>query len=604
MKISYSGSSVEEEFRKKSRILIVVIGLLFAAILLGLFNMQILKRRQYEEQAASNRLRFMEIRAPRGRIMDRNRVILADNRPSYSIVVIPEDITDIKTIAPNLAKLLGSDPKEIEDKFTKALSKPFEAAYIARDIPFEKMARVEMELVNLPGISIEAESERDYVYSDLLSHTLGYLGEISDKELKDPDKANYRKGDLVGRSGVEAACEKDLRGIKGQIAFEVDAKGRKLRIVRERPPQKGKDIVLTIDSRLQAKARDALGDKTGAVVVMVPSTGEILAMASSPSFDPAIFLTPMTSAMWKEVVDNPKHPLENRALRGQYAPGSIFKVLISFAGLKEGVIKPEQTVFCSGKFSLGNRDFMCWKKTGHGNVNFLKGLGESCDIYFYTKGLELGIDRIARYAIDMGFGRKTGIELNDTTGIIPSREWKMKRFHKGWLHGETVNASIGQGYVMVTPIQVAKVMSAVVNGGKVMVPHILTSTPQKVEMLLNLPDSQLNIIKNALKHVVEGDRGTAKVLQDPMFSIGGKTGSAQVAKVIRSKRGDESDIPYKMRDHAWFFGVSPVNTPEIVVVAIVEHGGHGGSVAAPIVGEVIKEYYFLKGYKSGQGLGS
>jgi penicillin-binding protein 2 len=602
MKISYPDSSVEEEFKDKSSLLIVVIGLLLTALLLGLFNMQLLKKKHYEELAANNRLRFMEIRAPRGRIMDRNKVILADNRPSFSIVVIPEDITDIKSIALHLAKLLGSDPREIEDKFNKAVSKPYEAAYIARDIPFEKMARVQMELINLPGISIESESERDYVYSDLLSHTIGYLGEISEKEIKKPGNEVYRKGDLIGRSGVEAACENDLRGIKGQIAFEVDARGRKLRVVKEQASQKGKDIILTIDSRLQAKARDVLGNKAGAVVVMVPSTGEILAMASSPGYDPAIFLTPMTSDMWKEVVDNPKHPLENRALRGQYAPGSIFKVLISFAGLKEGVIKPEQTVFCSGKFKIGNREFMCWKKTGHGNVNFLKGLGESCDIYFYTKGLELGIDRLSRYAIDMGFGRKTGIELNDTTGIIPSREWKMKRFHQGWLHGETVNASIGQGYVMVTPIQVAKVMSAIMNGGKVIQPHILTSTPIKVEMLLNLQDSHLKIIKNALRYVVQGDRGTARILQDPMFSIGGKTGTAQVSKVIRSRRSDESDIPYNKRDHAWFFGVSPVNAPEIVVVAVVEHGGHGGSIAAPMVGEVIKEYYFLKGYKSGQPL--
>jgi penicillin-binding protein 2 len=602
MKISYPDSSVEEEFKGKTKLLIAVIGLLLTALLLGLFNMQLLKKKHYEELAANNRLRFMEIRAPRGRIMDRNKVILADNRPSFSIVVIPEDITDIKAIALRLSKLLGSDAKDIEGKFNKALSKPYEAAYIARDIPFEKMAKVQMELINLPGISIEAESERDYVYSDLLSHTIGYLGEISEKELRKPGNEIYRKGDLIGRSGVEAVCENDLRGIKGQRAFEVDVRGRKLRVVKEQTSQKGKDIILTIDSRLQAKARDVLGNKAGAVVVMVPSTGEILAMASSPGFDPAIFLTPMTSEMWKEVVDNPAHPLENRALRGQYAPGSIFKVLVSFAGLKEGVIKPEQTVLCSGKFKIGDREFMCWKKTGHGNVNFLKGLGESCDIYFYTKGLELGIDRLSRYAIDMGFGRKTGIELNDTAGIIPSREWKMKRFHRGWLHGETVNASIGQGYVMVTPIQVAKVMSAIMNGGRVMEPHVLTSTPQKVEMLLNLPDSQLNIIKNALRYVVQGDRGTARVLQDPMFSIGGKTGTAQVTKNIRSRKSDESDIPYNKRDHAWFFGVSPVNAPEIVVVAVVEHGGHGGSIAAPMVGDVIKEYYFLKGYKSGQPL--
>jgi penicillin-binding protein 2 len=308
----------------------------------------------------------------------------------------------------------------------------------------------------------------------------------------------------------------------------------------------------------------------------------------------------MTPEMWKEIMKDPMHPLENRALRGQYAPGSIFKLVVSLAGLSEGVIVPENRVFCGGYFNLGRRTFRCWKPHGHGSVDFIRGLGESCDVYFYTMGRAIGIDLIAKYAQELGFGRPTGIELDEATGLMPTQAWKRKRFHDKWHPGETLNTAIGQGYIMVTPIQVAKAMGAMVNGGKVMVPKVFVATQPRVEKEIDIPERDQAIIKEALKYVVQGDSGTARVLRDPMFSIGGKTGTAQVARAMTSKLSDESDIPYPLRDHAWFFGFSPIENPEILVVTVVEHGGHGGSIAAPIVGEVIKGYYFLKDYSREQ----
>lgn len=602
MKPSISGIPIEEEFKRKATGLVIVLGFLLALLLTGLLNMQIFRGDYYEGLSRNNRMRFMYIKAPRGRIVDRHRIVLADNRPSYNIMVIPEDIADIKDIATRVAALLGTDAREIEDRIHGALSRPYDPIYIAKDMSFEQLARVEMEIFNLPGISIDAESEREYLHRDLLAHALGFVGEISGKELKRREKEGYTQGDLIGKTGVEAACEKILRGKKGQMAFEVDALGRKIKVLDERPPIKGGEVALTIDSRLQSIAKTALGDKAGGVVAMVPATGEILALASSPSFDPSIFLTPMTPEVWKAIIQNPQHPLEDRALRGQYAPGSIFKVVVSVAGLMEGTIRPHDRVFCDGAYHLGQRTFRCWKKEGHGSVDFVKGLGESCDVYFYTMGRALGIDRIAKYASVLGLGRPTGIELDDATGIMPTQEWKRKRFPRDrkWHPGETVNTSIGQGYTMVTPIQVAKAMSAVVNGGRVMVPHVLAATKPHIERDIPMSAQTLADIKAALKYVVSGDSGTARVLRDPMFSIGGKTGTAQVARLMTSKLPDESDIPYHMRDHAWFFGFTPVDAPELVVVAVVEHGGHGGSIAAPIVGEVIKGYYFLKGYQNEQ----
>lgn len=588
---------MEEELKGRGKYLTVFVMLLFTILLLRLTNMQILKGPYYEGLARNNRVRVVSIPAQRGKIFDRNHEVLADSRPAYNVMVIPEDIEKISDVSSKLSVLLDRDPKEIVDKIKEAKRKPFSPVYIARDISFPQMAGIESRLFDLPGISIDTSNERDYLSKEVAPHVLGFLGEISRKQLSNMKPGDgYSPGDLIGKSGVEFISENILRGVKGTRAFEVDALGRKMRVIDEQSPVSGEDVVLTVDKRLQLIAKQSLKGRAGAVVAINPFTGEILAMVSSPTYDPTIFLTPMPSVMWNGIVNDPMHPLENRAIRGQYSPGSMYKVLIGALALTSKFITPGDKYFCPGKYTLGDSVFRCWRKEGHGSVGLVEALTVSCDVYFYNLGERLGINRISEFSSELGLGRATGIELKDeATGLVPTIEWKRRRFNQPWHKGESVITAIGQGFTLVTPLQVAKVMSGIVNGGKVLTPRILASTPQKLEMNFNIGAEELDVIKKGLLAVVDSDRGTARAIKDPMFSIGGKTGTVQVVRGLFSKLPDEADLPYKMRDHAWFFGFSPVENPEILVVAIVEHGGHGASIAAPVVRDVIKGYYYSKG---------
>ncbi|HOI07718.1 MAG TPA: penicillin-binding protein 2 [Deltaproteobacteria bacterium] len=597
MNSNIAGQQVEEEIKGRGKYLTVFVCVLFGILVLRLLNMQIFKGSFYEEQARNNRLRIISTPAQRGKILDRNMEVLADSRPAYNVMVIPEDIRNVKDIARKLALILNSDPREIMDKIKQAKQRPFSPMYIARDISFTQMASIESQLYTMPGISIDITNERDYLTRGLATHVLGFLGEISRKELdKAGEESDYSPGDLIGKSGVELICEGELRGLKGRRAYEVDALGRKVRVVEETAPVSGRDVRLTIDKSLELIAKQALGDRPGAVVAMVPATGEILAMASSPVYDPTVFLSPMSPESWRSIIGDPMHPLENRAIRGLYAPGSTFKVLIASLALREKFIDTKTRVFCPGKYELGNTEFRCWRREGHGSVDLITAMAVSCDVYFYSLGERLGIDRMSTFAKEVGLGRHTGIELKDeSTGLVPSVEWKRKRFKQPWHRGESVITATGQGFTLVTPLQLAKVMSGIVNGGRVMTPRILASTPERLEMNLNLSKEELDTIKQGLRAVVDSDFGTARGIKDRMFSIGGKTGTAEVARGYISKLPDSSDIPFKFRDHAWFFGFSPVENPEILVVAVLEHGGHGASIAAPIVRDVIRGYYYSKG---------
>ena len=596
-----TGPELDEELRLRARFITLLVFILLLSLVMRLVHMQIFKGGYYEGLAQNNRIRIVSLKAPRGKILDRHGVVLADNRPAYNLTVMPKDIADPDSIATRLATLLEQDTKEIRQKIVTGLSRPYDPVYLARDITFVEMARIESEIFNLPGVSIEASTERDYVYKELASHCLGFLGEVSRETLKQASDGEYAPGDLEGKNGMERACETRLKGTKGIRIFEVDAIGRKIKVLSEHTPVPGEEVRLTIDRSLQVIAQDSLGERAGAVVAISPRTGEILALTSGPQFDPNMFLTPMAPEMWRQVIEDPLHPLENRALRGQYPPGSIFKVAVALAGLGANVITPQKAYYCSGAYTLGTNTYRCWKPTGHGEVSLRQALAEACDSYFYQLGEEVGIDTITRVASELGFGHPTGIELADeVSGLIPSREWKLRRFGKPWHPGETIITAIGQGFTLVTPLQVAKAMSSVVNGGYVYTPRLILSSPLRLERRLEVAPGDLDAIKEALRAVVEGEYGTGRGIRDPMFSVGGKTGTAQVARGYSSKLMDESDLPYKVRDHAWFFGFSPVESPEILVVAVVEHGGHGGSIAAPIVRDVIKGYYFLKGISDEQ----
>lgn len=596
MKPNLTNPHLDEDIRRNARYLIAFVFILLGVLTLRLFVMQIINGSYYEGLSRNNRIRIIPVPAPRGKIFDRDSVVLADNRPAFNVMVLPEDISNPKDISMRLAPLLDKPFSDILQAILKGKSKPYDPLIVARDITFNQVAKVEMEIFNLPGVSIEIIPEREYLFKSLGCHVLGYIGEISKRQLEGRDDAAYAPGDLIGKSGIELVGEDTLRGRKGKRVFEVDARGQRVRVLDEAEPVPGRDVKLTLDNDLQAIARQGLGDKAGAVVAMIPGTGEVLAMESTPGFDPGIFAASLTPGQWKDISEDSLHPLENRAMRGVYPPGSVFKIVVTLAGFRSGLLDPDATVFCPGYFSLGRVIFRCWKPEGHGNVDLVEAITKSCDVYFYTLGRALGIDAIAEMGFQLGLGEKTGIVLPDeSSGLMPTREWKRKRFGQPWHPGEHVIAAIGQGYTLVTPLQVTKAMCAVVNGGKVYTPRILAMDKVVLERDLAIPKRQLDLIRKGLQDVVEDARGTAHSLWNKDISMGGKTGTAQVARGYVSKLPDEADIPYKYRDHAWFFGFSPVENPEIVVVALVEHGGHGGSVAGPIVRDVIKGYYLLKG---------
>lgn len=587
--------------KRKARMLMIFVAVLISILLMRLVNMQIFKGAYYEGLSRNNRLRIVSVNAPRGKILDRNAEVLADNRPAYNLTILPEDISNVHHISERLAMLLEQDRAEIAEKIEQAKTRPYDPVIIARDISFNQVARIETEIFTLPGVSIDATNERDYVFKELASHILGFVGEISRKELQQKTAGEYASGDLIGKTGIEFSCEDELRGEKGSRVFEVDALGRKIKVLNERPPVSGDDVILAIDKRLQLIAMESLRGRAGSVVAIVPSNGEVLTMVSSPGYDPNMFMSPMAPEAWKQISEDPLHPLENRAIRGLYPPGSVFKIVVAFAGFATETISPDEKIMCPGDYTLGTATYKCWKKDGHGDISMIRAITESCDVYFYQLGETLGIDLISRYAFELGFGKPTGIELRDElSGIIPTRDWKLRRFGRPWQPGETVITAIGQGYTLVTPLQVAKAMSAMVNGGRLYTPRIIASQSEHLEGEIALGKEALDIIKTGLRGAVESEQGTARGIHDPMFAVGGKTGTAQVAKGYTSPLADESDLPYHLRDHAWFFGFSPVEAPEILVVAVVEHGGHGGSIAAPVVSDVIKGFYFLRGMEDEQ----
>jgi penicillin-binding protein 2 len=602
MKPNFTSTHLDEDLKKSTLYLFIFVFTLLGILMIRLFVMQIINGTYYEGLSENNRVRIIAVAAPRGKIMDRTGAILADNRPAYNVMVLPEDISNPEEISGRLAPLLNKTPVEILQAIRHGKGKPYDPLIVARDITFDQVAKIETQMFNLPGVSIETIPEREYLFNELACHVLGYIGEVSKRQLEEQtEEDDYAPGDLVGKSGIELVYEDTLKGDKGKRVFEVDARGHRVKVLGEQEPSPGKDVKLAIDQGLQDIAARDLDNRAGAVVAMNPSTGEVLVMESTPGYNPAIFASSMTPEQWKGIIDDPLHPLENRCMRGTYPPGSVMKIVVALAGFQAGILDPNAYVFCPGFYKIGNATFRCWQSHGHGNLDLVNAIAQSCDVYFYTLGRALGIDRIAATGSELGLGAKTGIDLPDELpGLMPTKKWKRQRYHQPWHPGEDVISAIGQGYTLVTPLQVAKVMSAIVNGGKVFTPKILSEGEPVLERDIAIPAQQLALIKAGLKGAVENVHGTGHAIYDPGLSIGGKTGTAQVARGYTSKRPDETDIPYKYRDHAWFFGISPVEKPEIVVVALLEHAGHGGSVCAPIVKDVIEGYYLGKEASSEQ----
>ena len=588
------------------RIIALSIGafLMFFLLLSRLWYLQVIDTDNLLDQSESNRLRFVPVAAPRGAILDRNGKVLVSNTPSFSVAVIPQDVKNKDLLIDNLSRYLNLNRKEIEDKWSKGQGRAkYYPLVVASSISRDQMEFLEENRLSLPGVNIEMKPVRAYGNGELGAHLLGYLGEISEDELSSERYRDYNAGDYTGKSGIEKSWESFLHGTDGGRQIEVDARGRFLRTVEDSGSSVGNTVMLTIDLEMQKVVEQALGDRAGAAVAMDVNTGEILAFASSPEFDPALFTGRMPPEKWKEYLEDQRHPLENKALKGMYPPGSTFKIITALAGLEEGLIDQHTGIDCPGYYKFGNSTFKCWDKKGHGHVELKKALRESCDVYFYKLAERLGVDRIAAYAKRFGLGAPLGIGLdNEKGGVIPTQEWKMKRFGKKWFQGETLSVGIGQGYVLTTPVQLASMIATVANEGTVYQPHLvkrivdsegrsLKEFPPVVTRRTGIKPESYRLVKEGLFAVVNEPHGTGGMARLSEIKVAGKTGSSQVVKLRDSK----GEVPYQFRDHALFVAFAPYENPEVAVAVIVEHGEHGGSAAAPIAGRVLRAYFEGKG---------
>jgi len=588
----------------RRRLVIAVAGVLvlFVLTLARLWHLQVTEGEQYRSLSENNRIRLKRVRATRGTILDRHGQILVDNRPSFDVALVPEDAHDVPRTLASVTRLLGADASEFRSAMQAAANRPpFEEVILKRDLDWESIVALETHQLDLPGVSVQVGPRRTYPFSDMAAHLLGYVGEVSQQELA--NRQGYRLGDLIGKAGAERYWEDYLRGIDGGQQVEVDAVGRKLRTLSEVEETPGNTLVMTLDRELQLAAERAMGEHEGAVVALDPRSGEVLAMVSRPAFDPNLFARGIRRAEWKALTQDRKRPLNSKAVQGTYPPGSTFKVVMAAAALEEGVINPFTQIFCGGGIWFGNREFRCWRPSGHGNMNVHEALVRSCDVFFYQVGQRLGVDAIAEYAHRFGLGAPTGITLeHESGGIIPSSAWKRQRFGEPWYAGETLSVAIGQGYVTTTPLQMANVIAAIANNGTVYRPQFVkrVETPDGtvvraeepvVERDLGFKKTTLLQIRQALSDVVNTSRGTGSKARVKGIEVGGKTGTSQVGK-LGAERTKQGHMARERKDHAWFIAFAPVSSPEIAVAVLAEHAGeHGGTAAAPIAQQVIAHYF-------------
>ncbi|MDF0652725.1 MAG: penicillin-binding protein 2 [Nitrospira sp.] len=583
------------------RLFILRVGLLLVVALLGLrlWHLQIREGPYYRDLSENNRTRLVLLEPARGLIYDRHGVLLANNVPSFSLYVTLEDVKDREVLIQQLTDLLGLDPTIVRKKMTAKGSKLLPRK-IKDHMTLRDATLVESHRLDMPGVMIQVESQRNYPGGVTAAHLLGYVGEISADQLEKPEFIDLHQGSIVGQYGVEKSYDRHVRGMAGQKSVEVDALGHEKKASVVERPQAGNDLYLTIDARLQKVAEDLLGQEQGAIVALDPNSGDILAMASRPGFDPNVLSRELTAKQWVEIVQDEGRPLNNRASQGQYPPGSTFKIPMAVAALETKTVSPSTTVHCNGGYQFGKRLYHDWKAGGHGYVDLHNALVHSCDVYFYTIGQRMGIDVIAEFGKDFGLGKTTGVELpSERSGIMPSTAWKQKAKNEQWLPGETISAAIGQGYVTVTPLQMASLVGTVANDGinyrPRLVQAVMDRTSGNLQELPAVPRGKMNakpetfrIIKEALADVVV--KGTATRAKSSMVTIGGKTGTAQVAAL---RTGPEESIPKKFRDHAWFVAFAPVESPKIAVAVLAEHMGHGGAAAAPLAKEIIETYMKL-----------
>ena len=602
-------------FSQRISVTLTVIVAAFVILVARLLYLQVIEGEELRRLSEINSIRLKSVDAPRGLIYDTHGRLLVDNRPSYDLSVIVKDADPLAQTIEKLSRYTGIQEMQLWERLEAAkATRAYKPVLLKSDINRDALAAIEVNRWDLPGIVVDVSPRRDYIFSPSSAHILGYMGEIGAEDLKKKIYDDCKTGDYIGKYGIERAREHWLRGKRGGQQVEVNATGQVVRVLNTVDAIPGHNIILSIDQALQETAEQMLSGKGGAAVAVEPSTGQILAMASSPSFDQNAFISGMSHETWNALISDPLHPLENKAIQAEYPPASTYKIISAAAGLEEGVIDAGTSYFCPGFLKFGNRTYRCWKKWGHGEVEIIKALRESCDVYFYKVGQELGVDRLAWYARAFGLGEPTGVDLDhEGGGLVPTAQWKKKRVGISWQKGETLSIVIGQGFNLTTPLQMAMVAAAVGNGGIRYRPTIvktIRTADGKIaydsdpEIVGRLPISEktLQLVREGLFQVVNDRHGTAWHSRLDGVAMCGKTGTAQVV----GRREDDADGDGEgdlIKDHAWFVAYAPRENPRIAVAVIVEHGEHGSSAAAPVAAEMIRFYLSGGQPKGGSPLG-
>ena len=592
--------------------------LITAFILLQIINLQVVQHDHFTTLSKSNHIKILPVVPSRGLIFSSDGVLLADNRPSFTLEIVPERVADVDALIEHLSRLITITPDDIQRfREVKKRTRRFEGIPLRLHLDDEEVALISVNRHLLPGVDVVASLGRYYPLANSLSHTVGYVGMIDEDEFEKLNKSNYRGTSYIGKSGIEKAYEDLLHGHVGYQQVEVNAQGRKIREIYKEPPEPSKDLYLTIDASLQILAAQALTGRRGAIAALDTNSGAVLVSASSPGYDPNLFVDGIDRKIYADLLRSKDTPLLNRTLQGKYPPGSTIKPMLALGGLKLGLREPESETWCPGWYSLrgSTRRYRDWKKEGHGHLDMVNAISQSCDVYFYVLARDMGIDWIHQTLTDFGFGKPTGIDIGgEATGLVPSTQWKREALGQSWYPGETLIAGIGQGATLVTPIQLALATSVIANRGKLVRPYLLSEARDSAtgQQVIRAPThegrqvvyagiEEWDVIIHSMQEVVHGKRGTARGSgAGTEYQFAGKTGTAQVVTIGQDEEYDEDEIPEEFRDHALFIAFAPVGSPEIALAVIVENGGSGSTTAAPIARELL-DHYFRRQNRFGAG---
>ena len=595
-------TGVREKHLIQNRLMVAAIGgaCLLILLVVRLIWLQLIETERFQTASEANRLQTLPVSPARGLIVDRNGLILAENRPNLQLLLVPEEVDDIDVMVSEVRSRIEFTDGDAE-RFAKNLKsrrRPRDPVVVKDDLSESEAALIAVDLFQFPGLQIEARPTRFYPYGGLTAHSLGYVGRLSINELQAIEESRYAGTETIGKSGVEKAYEDALLGQVGVERVETSARGQIMRSVDRDDPVPGADIPLHLDIGLTAKLYEALGDRRGAIVAMDPQTGGILGLASAPTYDANAFIGGISQAEYAALQVNQDTPLFNRALRGQYPPGSTIKPMLGLVGLHYGAVTWEKEISDRGFFQLSGDDhkYRDWKKWGHGRVNIEKAVIESCDTYFYEMAVRLGVDQMSEGMRWFGFGRRQGRDIQgDLPGILPSREWKRQARNQSWYLGETVISGIGQGFWVTTPLQLAAATTAMARRGNFIEPHFSVLEDVDAGAPVPLGDSMdWERMIDAMEDVLHGERGTARgAARGLNYRIAGKTGTAQVFSIGQEEEYKEEEIEERLRDHALFVGFAPADSPSIVLALVIENGGSGGTTAAPVARQIF-DYWMLE----------